>query len=217
VGERRSVTGLRQVGHLVTRFFTSLATSGPDPDHERWFVGLLESGERELYESMTAADRGHAVIGARFVADHADDDGIGDRDLTTVAVAAGLHDVGKTVAALGTFGRVAATLATAIAGRRRVSSWATDHDARAPSGRIGRMGRMSWGDRIGRYADHSDLGATMLRSAGSEDLVVAWAAEHHLDRSDWTIDPDLGSLLWRADRAHRAHRASPAHGEGPRL
>jgi hypothetical protein len=30
-------------------------------------------------------------------------------------------------------------------------------------------------------------------------MVVAWAREHHLDESDWSIPPDLGRSLAQAD------------------
>jgi hypothetical protein len=39
----------------------------------------------------------------------------------------------------------------------------------------------------------------MLRDAGSGELTVAWASEHHLPRESWTVDRRLGDALKAAD------------------
>ena len=70
-------------------------------------------------------------------------------------VAAALHDVGKIQAGLGTLTRVGATVAGAIIPGRLRGRWAD-------------------------YRDHPRLGAALLQGAGSAELTVAWAAEHHL-------------------------------------
>ncbi len=89
-------------------------------------------------------------------------------------VAAALHDVGKNQAGLGTAARVGATLAGAVF-----------------PGRI----RGRWAD----YLDHPRIGAAMLRRAGSADLAVVWAAEHHLPLSESSLPPEVAVALAAAD------------------
>jgi hypothetical protein len=91
-----------------------------------------------------------------------------------VVAAALLHDSGKVVSGLGTFARVGATLVGAVRGR-------------------------DVGGRVGQYLRHPDLGADLLRSAGSDPLTVAWAAEHHLPPDRWTVPPDVADALKAAD------------------
>jgi len=91
-----------------------------------------------------------------------------------LAPAALLHDVGKTVSGLGTFARVGAT----------VLGWA---------------GRERWHGRVDDYLHHDQMGAALLRDAGSSALTVAWAREHHLPPARWTVPPEAGALLAAAD------------------
>jgi hypothetical protein len=91
-----------------------------------------------------------------------------------LAPAALLHDVGKTVSGLGTFARVAAT----------VLGWA---------------GRDRWHGRVGDYLHHDVLGAELLRAAGSSELTVSWAREHHLPAARWTVPTESGTVLAAAD------------------
>lgn len=95
-----------------------------------------------------------------------------------VVAAALLHDVGKTASGLRTPGRVLATAVGAMADRRRVAS-----------------GR----GRIARYLRHDVEGAAMLTEAGSDELTVAWAREHHLPESAWTIPLPVADALRAAD------------------
>jgi hypothetical protein len=99
---------------------------------------------------------------------------LGDRP-RPVLVAALLHDVGKIESGLGTFARVGATIAGAVRSRDR------------------------WTGRIGAYLRHDEIGARLLRDAGSDDLVVAWAREHHLPAERWTVPLDIGEALKAAD------------------
>ncbi len=89
-------------------------------------------------------------------------------------VAAALHDVGKIRAGLGTWARVGATVV----------------GASYPRGLRGR-----WAD----YQDHPRLGAAMLLDAGSAELTVAWAAEHHLPREESSLPPEVAAVLAAAD------------------
>jgi len=91
-------------GHLSRRFFTSLSSSPPSVEDERWVADHLLSAERVLWERMGNADRRHSVTVARRFVEL--------RPEATRAEIAGaiLHDVGKTESDLGTLGRVTATV-----------------------------------------------------------------------------------------------------------
>jgi hypothetical protein len=39
----------------------------------------------------------------------------------------------------------------------------------------------------------------MLRDAHADGLTVAWAAEHHLPRQQWTLPAELADALKHAD------------------
>ena len=92
------------IGHLSRRFFTSLSSSPPSVEDERWVAEHLLPGERLLWERMENADRRHSVTVARRFVEL--------RPEATRAEIAGaiLHDVGKTESGLGTLGRVTATV-----------------------------------------------------------------------------------------------------------
>lgn len=89
-------------------------------------------------------------------------------------VAAALHDVGKIQAGLGTGARVAATLAGAVFPGRLRGRWAD-------------------------YRDHPRLGAAMLHEAGSAQITVMWAAEHHLPIGKSSLSPEVATALAAAD------------------
>ena len=147
--------------HLARRFVGSLSRREPPAADEGWVASVLGPGERELWRRLPAADRRHAIGVARTVP-------------AELAPAALLHDVGKTVSGLGTFGRVGATV-------------------------LGWLGRARWRGRVGDYLRHDELGARLLAEAGSSDLTVAWAREHHLPPSRWTVPPEAGAVLKAAD------------------
>ena len=113
---------------------------------------------------MPSADRRHAVGVARRV-----DEALAGRrrcvDRRPVLAAALLHDVGKTVSGLGTYGRVIATLSAAVGGRDQAEAWSTTR---------------GFTRNVGLYLRHPELGADQLALAGSDPLTVAWAREHHL-------------------------------------
>ena len=157
-------------GHLVRRFFGSLASGGPSVADEAWVLTVLSEGEHALWRRMSGPDKRHAAGVARRVQRA----GVDDRAALTAAL---LHDVGKLESGLGTFGRVFATVA------RR---W-----TRAGAGWVPEPWR--------RYDDHSALGAVLLDRAGSGPLVVAWAAEHHLPPDRWTVPAEVGAVLKAAD------------------
>ena len=112
----------------------------PSQVHEierQWVHSILSQDEFALWSNMMVQDRRHSVmVGRRFVK---------HRPIATQSEIAGalLHDVGKSVARLGTFGRVIATLV----GPRT--------------------------NRFRQYHDHEQIGATMLRSIGSNELTIS--------------------------------------------
>lgn len=169
----------RHLSHLVSRFVGSLWPGGPGADDDAWVAATLGPGEILLWRRMSGADRRHAVGVARRT-----QVALGDRATAPVLAAALLHDVGKVDSGLGPVRRAVATVAGMAAGRGAAERW---------SQRRGVLGR------TGRYLCHDRIGAEMLRTAGSDPLTVAWAAEHHLAVGRWTIPVPLGEALKAAD------------------
>jgi len=157
--------------HLAKRFFGSLPPGGPPAADEAWARSHLSPGEVALWGRMSGPDRRHAVGVARQVPE-------------SVVPAALLHDVGKVASGLGTYGRVVATLAGAVAGRDMAPTWSESR---------------GFTRRVGLYLRHDALGADMLRLAGADPLTSTWAAEHHLPPERWTLPPDLANALKAAD------------------
>lgn len=135
--------------------------------------GWLHGGEPELWRRMSAPDRRHAIAVARAV-----EMTLGPDVDRAVQAAALLHDVGKIDAGLGTFARAGATAWAAVVGRERA--------ARGEG-------------RVARYLRHDAIGAELLRTAGSDPVTVAWAAEHHLPPSRWRVPRPVGEALKTAD------------------
>ena len=170
---------LRHLHHLARRFVGSLWPLGPRAADERWALGVLTPGERALWRRMGGADRRRAVAVARRT-----EQALGARATRPVLAAALLHDVGKVESGLGPVRRAAATVAGALAGRARAARW---------SERGGAVGR------VGRYLCHDRIGAALLAAAGSDELTVAWAREHHLAPERWSLPADVASALKAAD------------------
>ncbi len=167
--------------HLVRRFFTSVVPIGPSAADDEWARSHLSEAEVGLWRGMRRVDRRHSAKVARMVV--AD---LGDRAQRPVVAAALLHDVGKTVSGLGTYGRVVATLSERFAGPGTAEAWSQSQ---------------GFTRRVGLYLRYPELGVDLLRLAGSDDLVVAWSAEHHLPTEDWTIPTDIAEALAAADDA----------------
>ena len=191
----RSGQGFGSPIHLAARFFGSLVPVGPTPASQRWAESSLLPGEAKLFNSMSGADRRHAIGVARRASALARPPGpgpAGGGEPTREFVAAALlHDVGKIESDLGTIGRVFATLAAMVVGRSRL----VERAQCAPEQDPGR----SLATRCGLYMMHDRLGASLLEGAGSGDLTVAWAREHHLPEERWTVEPRLGRALKQAD------------------
>jgi hypothetical protein len=88
-----------------------------------------------------------------------------------VLAAALLHDMGKIDSNLGSCARALATIVNVRAGE----------------------------SRFARYRRHDQIGAQLLADAGSDPLTIAWAREHHLERSLWTVEGKIADALKQAD------------------
>ncbi len=155
--------------HLARRFVGSLLPGEPAPPDRAWVATTLSEDEMVLWGRMSAADRRHAVGVARRA-----EQALGEDATRPVIAAALLHDVGKVVSGLGTFARVAATVA-AMTGPSRLPA------------------------RFGQYLDHDRLGGDLLEQAGSHPLTVAWAHEHHRPPERWSVPLATGRALKAAD------------------
>ena len=169
------------VVHLVRRFFGSLRPGGPRPEDRDWAESQLLPGEAAIWTDLPAADRRHSATVARRVQTD-----LGAAATRPVLAAALLHDCGKQVSGLHTFGRVGATIAAMTVARRpeTVARWS-------------RSGGVRW--YIGTYLRHPEIGARLLTGAGSDPLTVAWTLEHHRPASRCTLDPRIADALRRAD------------------
>ena len=164
-------------GHLIKRFFGSLAPKRLSEDEAAWVARHLEPAEAELWGRMGRADRRHAVVVGRRVEAALAGSGEATRPVMAAAL---LHDVGKVESGLGTYGRVMATLSARVAGRDMAEAWSQTQG----------MTR-----RIGLYLRHEELGADLLRLAGSDERTVALVAT-------WsTPTTPLGERLKAADDA----------------
>lgn len=165
--------------HLVKRFFTSLRPGGPSADDEAWARTHLSQAECQVWERMGNPDRRHAAGVARRV-----ERALGHEATDPVLAAALLHDAGKAVAELRTYGRVVATLSAKVAGRDMAEAWTQTR---------------GFTRRVGLYLEHPRLGGDLLALAGSDPLTEAWAREHHLPESEWTVPLEIGRTLKAAD------------------
>lgn len=166
-------------GHLVKRFFGSLLPIGPSAEDGAWARSQLLDEEEALWDRMSRVDRRHAAAVARRV-----ERALGDEATRPVLAAALLHDCGKVVSGLGTYGRVIATISVKLAGHDIAMAWSETR---------------GFTRRVGLYVEHPRLGAELLGLAGSAPLTVAWAAEHHLPPDQWTVPLEVGEALKAAD------------------
>jgi hypothetical protein len=149
-------------------------------------MASMVPGEQALWRRMSGPDRRHAVGVARdTIALLALDEA--PREVTAAAL---LHDVGKVESSFGTFARALVTVVAMVVGRTRLERWGSA----APT-----AGHPSLRARVGLYLTHDRLGARLLEDAGSQELTVAWAGEHHLAPAQWTVDPQVGAALKAAD------------------
>lgn len=179
----RKLGGFGSFFHLAIRFFGALSPAGPSPADAAWAAARLSADEQRLFSRMSGPDKRHAVGVARQALLLAGEDGLGEEELPAGFVAAALlHDVGKIESRLGTFGRVFATLLAIGLGRSRLQAW---------KGRIGQ--------EVSKYLAHDRIGAELLETAGSTELTVNWARDHHLPPARWRLDSKLAGYLKEAD------------------
>jgi hypothetical protein len=200
--------------HLAGRFFGALSPAGPPEGDEVWAQGTLLEGEQALWARMSGPDRRHAVGVARETIRLLDDS---DPPREVIAAAL-LHDVGKVESSLGTFARVGVTLAAVAAGRKRLLEWAGQPQTGSPRSGPDVAGPDLAGpdlagpdlagpdlagrsvkSRVGLYLAHDRVGAELLQGAGSHNLTVTWAREHHMPPARWTVDCTIGNALKAAD------------------
>ena len=136
---------MRRIAHLIRRFCGSLWPGGPSATDDAWAREQLSADEQRLWRRMSGTDRRHAVRVAREAQRT-----LGDRATPDVLAAALLHDVGKTVAGLGTYGRVVATVSVAVAGEDTARLWARGRGITR---------------RVGLYVDYPRLGVDLLELA----------------------------------------------------
>lgn len=170
--------------HRARRFARSVVATAPPAEDEEWAASWLSDAEARLFARMAPVDRRHSIAVARAVVARLGGDGAVPADQRWVVAAGLLHDVGKSVAGLGTYGRVVATLSGWVGGHDMAATWA---DTRG------------FTRRVGLYLQYERLGAEQLAVAGSDPLVVAWAEQHHLPEEDWTVPVEAGRLLQAAD------------------
>jgi len=171
--------------HWVARFVRSVRPGYPSVVDRAWADGFLTDSERKLFSKMSSADQRHAIWVARSASPNLDSMDLEPTLSVAAHAAALLHDVGKTAAALGTYGRIVATLSGAVGGRDTAELW-------AQTSGITR--------RVGLYLQYPKLGADMLKLAGSHPWVVAWSREHHEGADAWSLPPEVARILVVADR-----------------
>jgi hypothetical protein len=172
---------MAKFAHLAKRGITSALPLAPSRADADWALGQLTDGERELWARMCRTDRRHAAGVARRTAA-----ALGEEASRPVLAAALLHDVGKVEARFGPYRRVVATLSGIVVGH--------DPDVIAAWTRTTGFTR-----RVGLYLRHDHLGGDLLAIAGSDPLTEAWAREHHLPETDWTVPAHIGRALKDAD------------------
>ena len=101
MGLRRFV---KELPHLVRRFFGTVTARPLGPAEQIWVSDQLREPERTLFWALSAADQRHSYATAQTVAAHG--------DLAVRAML--LHDVGKRHAAVGPIGRALATVCDAL-------------------------------------------------------------------------------------------------------
>ncbi|MCQ3806553.1 MAG: HD domain-containing protein [Acidimicrobiaceae bacterium] len=198
-----------EFAHLARRFFASVRRGGPTEADRAWVEDVLSRSEYELWAAQYAPDRRHSASVARRVERELAGEAFGRRgrspsaaasreladeafgqgapageDTSWVLASALLHDIGKLESGLGTWGRVWATVAAKVLGAQRVAAW-IDHD--------GCRGR------AGRYVNHPEIGAELLRGARSDPRTVAWASQHHKPADSWTLPPEIAQVLHEFD------------------
>ena len=165
--------------HLARRFFGSIKPGPPESRDEAWALRHLNAGETALWKRMSNPDRRHAVQVANDVGLE-----LGHDVPRPVIAAALLHDVGKIQSGLRTPARVVATI-----------FWAVNDDAKA----VKWQGMDTFRGRLSKYRLHPEIGAELLAAAGSNEMTISWARNHHRPGDPPAVDPTYADVLRRCD------------------
>jgi hypothetical protein len=148
--------------HLSRLFFGALRPGAPRAGDVEWVESVLGPDAFTLWQRQPNHDRRHAVTVARGV--QAKLVGTPYADDPVWISCALLHDIGKLDARLGVYGRVAATMAGAAAGRDMADAWSE---------------KSGFTRRVGLYLRHPELGADRIRLARAPEEAARWAFAHH--------------------------------------
>ena len=152
--------------HWSGRFVASIRPGRPAASELAWAATQLSAEEILLFGRMSNPDQRHSIAVARRAEPDLVALGLDEGRLRAALAAALLHDVGKGIAGLRTYGRVAATMAGALAGHDMADAW------QQTSG---------FTRKVGLYLNYPRLGAELLELHRSDPWVIAWAAHHHDD------------------------------------
>jgi hypothetical protein len=148
--------------HLSRRFVGALSRTPPPVAEREWAAAVLGPLAYEQWARMPNHDQRHSLGVARGVEEQlAGTEHAGDERWMAAAL---LHDIGKLDSRLGVYGRVAATVCGAVAGRDMADAWSE---------------RSGFTRRVGLYLRHPELGADRIRIAGGPEEAARWAAAHH--------------------------------------
>lgn len=171
--------------HLAKRFFGASRPGAPSFEDEQWAREHLLSAERDIWDRMNNPDRRHAVTVARSVVETlVPIDAEQSQDRAVIAAAL-LHDSGKVICGFRTPARVAATVLWGVLDDGTADRWLADTSG------VRR--------RFAQYRRHPELGAELLRAAGSDPLTADWAAQHHQPEDRWSVPVDVGRVLKDCD------------------
>ena len=167
-------------GYRTKQFFWALFAKKSLMEDERYVVSLrdvdnrLTPAERRLFATMDSADQRHCLDVFCLLREWGHD----DEDLLRAAL---LHDVGKGLARVRLWHRVAIVLANAVH-RRIVDRLQSDRPA-------------SWRYPFCVHRQHAELGARLAEGAGCRPRVVDLIRRHDTSSGD-----ELAEALHRADR-----------------
>ena len=167
----------RSALHLPLRFLETVRKPKLHEIDDSWAHSKLSPSEIELWVNMGSADRRHCISVAKNVEKILPNDQV-------VIKAALLHDIGKSKASSSALFRVFATVISFFITKKLAQDW---------------MNSRVLGSEVGQYLCYPSVGAELLKLAGSDPFVCAWANEHHFELLNWTVDRYPGRILEEAD------------------
>ena len=167
----------RSALHLSLRFLETVRKPKLHEVDDSWAHSKLSASEIDLWANMSPADRHHCISVAKNVEKILPNEPV-------VIQAALLHDIGKSKASSSALFRVCATIISFFISQKLAHNW---------------MNSRALGREVGQYLCYPSVGAELLKLAGSDPFVCAWANEHHFAQQNWTVDRYLGTILEAAD------------------